>query len=88
MPSTPVLPTAATPSDTPTPSVSPIQQLNQGRGVADGYVSPPPDATPDAELIGEEAPRCYRTLESVDHDLEAADADELLFASSGEPSTF
>jgi hypothetical protein len=87
-PSTPASPTADTPSDTPTPSASPVHQVNQGRGVADGYVSPPPDATPDAELVGEEAPCRYRTLESVDHDLEAADANELLFASSGEPITF
>jgi hypothetical protein len=59
-----------------------------GRGVAAGYATPPAGATPDDELIGEEAPRRYRTVESVVEDLEAADADELLFASSGEPSTF
>jgi hypothetical protein len=88
---TPAMPTALSPADQHTPAshaTPPDPPVYMGRGVAAGYATPPAGATPDDELIEEEAPRRYRTVESVVDDLEAADADELLFASSGEPSTF
>jgi hypothetical protein len=56
--------------------------------MAQGYVSPPPDATPDAELIGEEAPRWYRTLDSVFSDCAMNETGELLLVAGEEPATF
>jgi transposase InsO family protein len=92
-PASPATPLAENPGTPAGPgSASPTSSTATAykeQGAAHGYVSPPSGATPDSELVGEEAPRRYRTLESVyDDDIDVGGSDSLLFVSGEEPSTF
>jgi hypothetical protein len=91
-PTTPTTP-AHTPASAPTTSVpfmdTPPVQGSDGEGTAaEGYVSPPAGATPDSELVGEEGPRRYRTLESIVDVLDSDNTGELFLVAGEEPTSF
>ena len=76
--------------DTPVHTPNPEPVVYKGKGVRDGYVSPPPGATPDTALGTHEAPRLYRSVDTVLEEAEPVTLDpaELLLVAGEEPNTF